>query len=54
MTSSYSSQARLAAINIRDLLGIRNINSANPSTVGKIIPTLNSESRVVEAREVDG
>jgi CBS domain-containing protein len=40
---------RTAAINIRDLLGIRNINSANPSTVGKIIPTLNSESRTVEA-----
>ena len=40
---------KIAAINIRDLLGIRNINSANPSTVGKIIPTLNSESRTVEA-----
>ena len=40
---------KIAAINIRDLLGIRNINSANPSTVGKIIPTLNSESRAVEA-----
>ena len=39
----------IAAINIRDLLGIRNINSANPSTVGKTIPTLNSESRTVEA-----
>ena len=37
MTSSYLSQARSGAINIRDLLGIRNINSANPSTVGKII-----------------
>jgi CBS domain-containing protein len=40
---------KIAAINIRDLLGIRNINSANPSTVGKIIPNLNSESRTVEA-----
>jgi CBS domain-containing protein len=40
---------KIAAINIRDLLGIRNINSANPSTVGKIIPILNSESRAVEA-----
>lgn len=40
---------KIAAINIRDLLGVRNINSANPSTVGKIIPTLNSESRTVEA-----
>ena len=48
MTSSYLSQARFLAINIRDLLGIRNINSANPSTVGKTIPTLNSESRTVE------
>jgi len=40
---------KIAAINIRDLLGIRNITSTNPSSVGKIIPTLISESRTAEA-----
>jgi predicted transcriptional regulator len=40
---------KVAALNIRDFLGIRNITSANPVTVGKIIPTLNSDSRTAEA-----
>jgi predicted transcriptional regulator len=40
---------KVAALNIRDFLGIRNITSANPVTVGKIIPTLNSYSRIAEA-----
>jgi CBS domain-containing protein len=40
---------KVAALNIRDFLGIRNITSANPATVGKIIPTLNSYSRIAEA-----
>jgi CBS domain-containing protein len=40
---------KVAALNIRDLLGIRNITSTNPATVGKIIPTLDSESRTMEA-----
>lgn len=40
---------KVAALNIRDFLGIRNITSTNPATLGKIIPTLNSESRTVEA-----
>lgn len=40
---------KIAAINIRDLLGIRNITSTNPSTVGKVIPTLNSNNRTAEA-----
>ena len=43
---------KVAALNIRDLLGIRNITSANPSTVGKIIPTLNSQSRTAEATSI--
>lgn len=43
---------KVAALNIRDLLGIRNINSANLSTVGKIIPTLNSQSRTAEATSI--
>ena len=43
---------KIAALNIRDLLGIRNITSANPSTVGKIIPTLNSQSRTAEATSI--
>jgi CBS domain-containing protein len=40
---------KFAVLNIRDFLGIRNINSANPATMGKIIPTLNSESTTAEA-----
>ncbi|HEY7081852.1 MAG TPA: CBS domain-containing protein [Nitrososphaeraceae archaeon] len=40
---------KVAALNIRDFLGITNITSANPVTVGKIIPTLNSDSRTAEA-----
>jgi CBS domain-containing protein len=40
---------KVAALNIRDFLGIRNITSANPVTVGKIIPTLNSDSTTAEA-----
>ena len=40
---------KVAALNMRDFLGIKNITSANPSTLGKIIPTLNSESTTAEA-----
>ena len=47
-----SLSGKVAALNIRDLLGIRNITSANLSTVGKIIPTLNSQSRTAEATSI--
>jgi hypothetical protein len=40
---------KVAALNMRDFLGVKNITSANPSTLGKIIPTLNSESTTAEA-----
>ena len=40
---------KVVALNIRDLLGIRNITSTKPITVGKIIPTLNPKSRIMEA-----
>lgn len=40
---------KIAVLNIRDFLGIRNITSANPATMGKIIPALNSESTTAEA-----
>ncbi len=43
---------KVAALNIRDLLGIRNITSANPTTLGKIVPTLNPESRTAEAASI--
>ena len=43
---------KVAVLNIRDLLGIRNITSANPTTLGKIIPTLNSQSRTAEAASI--
>lgn len=40
---------KVAVLNMRDFLGIKNITSANPITLGKIIPTLNSESTIAEA-----
>ena len=40
---------KVAAITMRDILGIRNITSSKPPTVGKIIPTLNSDSTIAEA-----
>jgi CBS domain-containing protein len=43
---------KVAVLNIRDLLGLRNITTSNPSTVGKIIPTLNSQSRTAEATSI--
>ena len=43
---------KVAVLNIRDLLGIRNITSANPTTLGKIIPSLNSQSRTAEAASI--
>jgi CBS domain-containing protein len=39
---------KVAALNMRDFLGVKNITSENPSTLGKIIPTLNSESTIAE------
>jgi CBS domain-containing protein len=40
---------KVAAITSRDILGIRNITSSKPPTVGKIIPTLNYDSTTAEA-----
>lgn len=40
---------KVAAITVRDLLGVRNITSTKPSVLGKIIPTLNSNSTIAEA-----
>jgi len=40
---------KVAAITLRDILGIRNITSSKPPTLGKIIPTLNCDSKVAEA-----
>lgn len=40
---------KVAALSMRDFLGVKNITSENPSTLGKIIPTLNSESTTSEA-----
>ncbi len=40
---------KVAVVTIRDLLGVRNITSAKTSTVGKIIPTLRSNSTITEA-----
>jgi len=38
---------KVLALNIRDLLGIRNITSTKPITVAKIIPTLNPKSSIM-------
>jgi CBS domain-containing protein len=40
---------KVAAMTMRDILGIRNITSSKPPTVGKIIPTLNPYSTTAEA-----
>jgi CBS domain-containing protein len=40
---------KVKAINIRDILAARNIHQANPSKIGKIIPTLNSENTIADA-----
>jgi CBS domain-containing protein len=40
---------KVAAITIRDLLGVRNITSTKPSVLGKIIPTLNPNASIAEA-----
>lgn len=39
---------KVAAISMRDILGIRNITSTKPPILGKIIPTLNSNSTIAE------
>lgn len=40
---------KVAIITTRDILGIRNITSTQPSILGKIIPTLSSQSKIAEA-----
>lgn len=40
---------KVAAITIRDVLGVRNISSTKPSVLGKIIPTLNANGSIAEA-----
>jgi len=40
---------KVKAINTRDILAARNIHQANPSKIGKIIPTLNSENTTADA-----
>jgi CBS domain-containing protein len=43
---------KVMVLNLRDLLGIRNITSANPTKLGKIIPTINSQSRTADAASI--
>jgi CBS domain-containing protein len=43
---------KVAALNIRDILGVRNINSTNPTTLGHIIPTLHQQSKTSEAATI--
>ena len=43
---------KIAALNIRDIIGNKDIKTTRPSFVGKIIPALNIESRVGEAARI--
>lgn len=43
---------KVMAINIRELLGVRNITSSNPTKLGKIIPTINSQNRTANAASI--
>jgi hypothetical protein len=40
---------KIAALSIRDIIGIKDIKTTRPSLVGKIIPALNTASRIGEA-----
>lgn len=44
--------SKVASLNIRDLLGIRNITSTKPTSLGKIIPTLDSQTSTAEAARI--
>ncbi len=43
---------KVMVINVRDILGARNIGQTNPSKIGKIIPTLNSENTISDAARI--
>jgi CBS domain-containing protein/ribosome-associated translation inhibitor RaiA len=43
---------KIAALNIRDIIGIKNIKTTRPSLVGKIIPELKSDSVIGEAARI--
>jgi len=43
---------KVMVLNLRDLLGIRNITSANPTKLGKISPTINSQNRTADAASI--
>jgi CBS domain-containing protein len=43
---------KIAALNLRDIIGITDVSSTKPSLLGKIIPTLNTESTIGEAARI--
>ncbi len=43
---------KIAALNIRDIIGIKDIKTTRPSLVGKIIPALNTGSQIGEAARI--
>src|SRR5581483_6120212 len=43
---------KLACINIRDLLDVRDITSAKPSILGRIVPLLSSDATVGHAARI--
>ena len=43
---------KIAALNIRDILGVKDIKATRPSLLGKIIPALNRDSLIGEAARI--
>ena len=43
---------KIAALNIRDILGVKDIKTTRPSLLGKIIPALNRDSLIGEAARI--
>lgn len=43
---------KIAALNLRDIIGITDVSSTKPSLLGKIIPTLNTESTIGESARI--
>jgi len=45
-------KSKIAALNVRDIIGITDVSSTRPSLLGKIIPTLSTESSIGEAARI--
>jgi len=52
MTYSLNLSGKIAAVNIRDIIGIKDIKKTRPSLIGKIIPALQLDSVIGEAARI--